>query len=66
MFFWKILKEGNLGRLVCAYCLLKDDMSFVSDSYMIEVNDYIEKSGLFFQKAKKNGPDDLNPKVTEK
>ena len=24
---------------------------------MIEVNDYIEKSGLFFQKAKKNGSD---------
>ena len=20
MFFWKILKVGNLGRLVCAYC----------------------------------------------
>ena len=33
---------GNLGRLVCAYCLLKDDMPFVSGSYMIEVNDYIE------------------------
>ena len=47
---------GNLGRLVCVYCSLKDDMSFVSGSYMIEVNDYIEKSGLFFQKAKKMGP----------
>ena len=39
---------GNLGRLVCAYCLLKDGMPFVPGSYMIEVNDYIEKSGLFF------------------
>ena len=39
---------GNLGRLVCAYCLLKDDMPFVSVSYMIEVNDYMEKCGLFF------------------
>ena len=58
----------NLGRLVCAYCLLKDDMPFVSGSYMIEVNDYIEKSGLFFffQKAKKNGSHDFNPEVTEK
>ena len=52
-FFWKILRVGNLGRLVCAYCLLKDDMPFVSSSYMIEVNDYIEKSGLcFFKKLK--------------
>ena len=42
------MKVCNLGRLVCAYCLLKDDMPFVSGSYMIEVNDYIEKSGLFF------------------
>ena len=35
---------------------------------MIEVNDYIEKSVLFFffQKAKKNGSDDFNPEVTEK
>ena len=33
---------------------------------MIEVNDYIEKSGLFFQKAKKNGSHDFNPEVTEK
>ena len=57
---------GNLGRLVCAYCLLKDDMPFVSGSYMTEVNDYIEKSVLFFQKAKKNGSDDFNPEVTEK
>ena len=57
---------GNLGRLVCAYCLLKDDMPFVSGSYMIEVNDYIEKSVLFFQKAKKNGSDDFYPEVTEK
>ena len=57
---------GNLGRLVFAYCLLKDDMPFVSGSYMIEINDYIEKSGLFFQKAKKNGSDDFNPEVTEK
>ena len=50
---------------MCAYCLLKDDMPFVSGSYMIEVND-IEKSGLFFQKAKKNGSHDFNPEVTEK
>ena len=56
---------GNLGRLVCAYCLLTDDVPFVSGSYMIEVNDYIEKS-YFFQKAKKNGSDDFNPEVTEK
>ena len=48
MFFWKIVKVGNLGRLVCAYCLLKDYMPFVSGSHMIEVNDYIKKSGLFF------------------
>ena len=48
---------GNLGRLVFAYCLLKDDMPFVSGSYMIEVNDYIEKSGLFFfKKLRKMGP----------
>ena len=51
IFFWKILKVGNLGRLVCAYCLLKDDMPFVSGSYMTEVNDYIEKSVLFFSKS---------------
>ena len=51
IFFWKILKVGNLGRLVSAYCLLKDDMPFVSGSYMIEVNDYIEKSVLFFSKS---------------
>ena len=51
---------------MCAYRLLKDDMPFVSGSYMIEVNDYIEKSVLFFQKAKKNGSDDFNPEVTEK
>ena len=60
---------GNLGRLVCAYCLLKDDMPFVSGSYMIEVNYCIEKSGFiffFFQKAKKNGSHDFNPEVTEK
>ena len=31
--------------------LLKDDMPFVSGSYMIEVNDYIEKSGLLFSKS---------------
>ena len=57
------LSKWVLGRLVCAYCLLKDYM-FVSGSYMIEVNDYIEKSGsffFFFQKAKKNGSHDLNP-----
>ena len=48
--FWEILKVGNLGTLVCAYCLLKDDMPFVSGSYMIEVNDF-EKSGLFFSKS---------------
>ena len=51
MFFWKILKVGKLGRIVCAYCLLKDDMPFVSGSYMIEVNDYIEKSVLLFSKS---------------
>ena len=51
MFFWKILKVGNLRQLVCAYCLLKDGMPFVSGSYMIEVNDYIENSGLFFSKS---------------
>ena len=50
---------------MCAYCMLKDDMPFVSGSYMIEVNDYIEKS-YFFQKAKKNGSNDFNPEVTEK
>ena len=33
---------------------------------MTEVNDYIEISGLFFQKAKKNGFHDFNPEVTEK
>ena len=49
---------GNLGRLVCAYCLLKDDMPIVSGSYMIEVNDYIENSVLFFffKKLRKMGP----------
>ena len=57
---------GNLGRLVCAYCLLKDDMPFVSGSYMIEVNDYIQNLSYFFQKAKKNGSNDFNPEVTEK
>ena len=51
MFFWKILKVGNFGRIVCAYCLLKDGMPFVSGSYMIEVNDYIEKSVLLFSKS---------------
>ena len=35
---------------MCAYRLLKDDMPFVSGSYMIEVNDYIEKSVLLFFK----------------
>ena len=57
---------GNLGRFVCAYYLLKDDMLFVSGSYIIEVNDYIEKYGLFFQKAKKNRSHDFNAEVTEK
>ena len=51
MFFWKILKVGSFWRLVCAYCLMNDDMPFVSGSYMIEVNDYIEKSGLFVLKS---------------
>ena len=51
MFFLKILKVGNLGRIVCAYCLLKDDMPFVSGSYMIEVNNYIEKSVILFSKS---------------
>ena len=49
---------------MCASCLLKDDMTIVS--YMIEVNDYIEKSGLFFQKAKKNGSNEINLEITEK
>ena len=55
-------------RLVCTYCLLKDDMPFVSGSYVTEVNDYIEKSGLFFffQKANKNGSNDFNLEATEK
>ena len=66
MFFWKILKVGNLGRLVCACCLLKDDMPFVSGSYMIEVIDYIENLAYVFQKAKKNGSHDFNPEETEK
>ena len=68
MFFWKILEVSIFRRLVCTYCLLKDDMPFVSGSYVtIEVNDYIEKSGLFFcQKAKKNGSVDFNLEVTEK
>ena len=70
MFFWKILEVSRFGRLVCTYCLLKDDMPFVSVSYVTEVNDYIEKSGLFFsyffQKAKKNGSNDFNLEVTEK
>ena len=56
---------GNLRGLMCACRLLKDYMPFVSGSYMIEVNDYIKKSGLFFLKAKKNGSHDFNPEVTE-
>ena len=40
MFFWKILEVSIFGRLVCTYCLLKDDMPFVSGSYVTEVNDY--------------------------
>ena len=51
MFFWNIREVRNLGRLVCAYCKLKGDMTFVSDSYMIEINDYIENSGLCFSKS---------------
>ena len=69
MFFWKFLKVGNLGRLVHAYCWLKDDMPFVSGSYMIEVNGYIKNSDIymFFKKLRKiNGSDDFNPEVTEK
>ena len=54
---------GNLGRLVCAYCLLKDDMPFVSGSYIIICFRFLY---YFFQKAKKNGSDDFNPEVTEK
>ena len=58
---------GNLGRLMCAYCLLKDDMPFVSCSYMIEVNEKSKNLAYFFlQKAKKNGSHDFNPEVTEK
>ena len=58
MFFWKILEVSIFGRLVCTYCLLKDDMPFVSGSYVTEVNDYIEKPGLFFffKKLRKMGP----------
>ena len=57
MFFWKILKVGNLGWLMFSYCLLKDDMPFVSGSYMIEVNDNIEKIWLiFFKTLRKMGP----------
>ena len=58
MFFWKILEVGNLGRLMCAYCLLKDDMPFVSGSYMIEVSDYIKILAYFFfqKKLRKMGP----------
>ena len=42
---------------MCTHCLLKDDMPFVSGSYVTEVNDYIEKSGLFFfKKLIKMGP----------
>ena len=40
MFFWKILEVSIFGRLVCTYCLLKDDMPFVSGSYVTGVNDY--------------------------
>ena len=39
---------GNLGRLVCAYCLLKDDKPFVSGSYMT-----VDCS---FKKLRKMGP----------
>ena len=60
MFFWKILEVGSFGQLVCTYCLLKDDMSFVSGSYVIEVNDYIENLAyfffFFFKKLRKMGP----------
>ena len=62
MFFWKILKVGNLGRIVCAYCLLKDDKPFVSGSYMTTSKNLY----YCFQKAKKNGSDNFNPEVTEK
>ena len=67
MFFWKILEVSIFGRLVCIYCLLKDDMPFVSRSCVTEVEkcDYIEKSGFFFQKAKTNGSDDFNLEVTK-
>ena len=40
MFFWKILEVSIFGQLVCTYGLLKDDMPFVSGSYVTEVNDY--------------------------
>ena len=36
---------------MCAYCLLEDDMPFVSGFYMIEVNDSIKKPGLLFSKS---------------
>ena len=66
MFFWKILKVGNLGRLVCAYCLLKDDMPFVSGSYRLKSMTTSKNLAYCFQKAKKNGSNDFNPEVTEK
>ena len=41
---------------------MKDDMHFVSGSYMIEVNDYIKNlAHFFFQKAKKDVSHDFNP-----
>ena len=48
MFFWKILEVGSFERLVCTYCLLKDDMPFVSGSYVIEVAMTTSKNLAFF------------------
>ena len=58
---------GNLGRLVFAYCLLKDDIPIVSGSFMIKsMTTSKNLAYLFFQKATKNWSDDFNPEVTEK
>ena len=70
-FFWKILGVSSFGWLVCTYCLLKDEMPFVSGSYVTEVNKSMTTSKnlsflFFFQKAKKNGSNDFNLEVTEK
>ena len=56
--FW----SGNVFLIA-----LFPDLCLLVPSYMIEVNDYIEKSGyFFFQKAEKNRSHDFNPEETEK